>query len=44
MLKIQNVRGCYDYLPEVQNLRNYVIDTLKQIFIAFQGIFLKPLV
>ncbi|MBQ9318665.1 MAG: histidine--tRNA ligase [Bacilli bacterium] len=35
MLKIQNVRGCYDYLPEVQNLRNYVIDTLKQIFIEY---------
>lgn len=35
MLKIQNVRGCYDYLPKEQRLRNYVIDTLKKVFIEY---------
>ena len=34
-MKIKNVRGCYDYLPEEQRIRNYIIDTLKEVFTSF---------
>ena len=29
---LQNVKGTYDYLPEEQRIRNYINDTLKEIF------------
>lgn len=31
-MKIQNVKGGYDYLPKEQNIRNYINDTLIKIF------------
>lgn len=31
-MKIQNVRGGYDYLPKEQKIRNYINDTLKSVF------------
>ena len=29
---IKNVRGGYDFLPKEQNIRNYINNTLKNIF------------
>ena len=34
-MKIQNVKGCNDYLPEEQKIRNYINDTLKETFNEF---------
>lgn len=34
-MKIQNVRGSYDYLPKEQKIRNYIIDILKETFKGF---------
>ncbi len=34
-MKIQNVKGGYDYLPQEQRIRNYINDTLKRIFENF---------
>ena len=34
-MKIQNVKGGYDYLPKEQSLRNYINDTLRSIFEDF---------
>ena len=34
-MKIQNVKGGYDYLPKEQKIRNYINDTLKEIFESF---------
>lgn len=34
-MKIQNVKGGYDYLPNEQRLRNYINDTLKSVFESF---------
>lgn len=34
-MKIQNVKGGYDYLPQEQRIRNDINDTLKEIFISF---------
>lgn len=31
-MKIQNVKGGYDYLPKEQKIRNYINDTLREIF------------
>lgn len=31
-MKIQNVKGGYDYLPKEQIVRNYINDTLKEVF------------
>lgn len=31
-MKIQNVKGCIDYLPEEQKVRNYINDCLKDCF------------
>ena len=31
-MKIQNVKGGYDFLPKEQRIRNYVSDTLKKVF------------
>lgn len=31
-MKIQNVKGGYDYLPKEQKVRNYINDTLKEVF------------
>lgn len=31
-MKIQNVKGGYDFLPKEQRIRNYVNDTLRKIF------------
>ena len=31
-MKIQNVKGGYDFLPKEQKIRNYINDTLKEIF------------
>ena len=31
-MKIQNVKGCNDYLPEEQKIRNYINDVLKETF------------
>lgn len=31
-MKIMNVKGCFDYIPEENNLRNYITETLKEIF------------
>lgn len=31
-MKIQNVKGGYDYNPEEQRIRNYINDTLRRIF------------
>lgn len=34
-MKIQNVKGCLDYLPEEQRVRNYINDCLKETFITY---------
>ena len=34
-MKIQNVKGCKDYLPKEQIIRNYINDTLKSTFEEF---------
>lgn len=34
-MKIQNVKGCNDYLPQEQKIRNYINDKLKEIFKEF---------
>jgi len=34
-MKIQNVRGSYDFLPKEQRIRNYIIDILKETFMEF---------
>lgn len=31
-IELKNVKGTYDYLPEQQKIRNYINDTLKEIF------------
>ena len=31
-MKIENVKGSYDYLPNEQIIRNYIIETLKEVF------------
>ena len=31
-MKIQNVKGGYDYLPNKQNIRDYINDILKETF------------
>lgn len=31
-MKIQNVKGGYDFLPKEQRIRNYINDTLRKIF------------
>lgn len=31
-MKIQNVKGGYDFLPKEQKIRNYINDTLREIF------------
>lgn len=35
MSKIQNVKGCFDYLPEKQTIREYISDVLKETFKEF---------
>lgn len=35
MSKIQNVKGCFDYLPEQQKIRNYINEKLKETFEEF---------
>ena len=34
-MKIQNVKGGYDYLPKEQKIRNYINETLKETFESF---------
>lgn len=34
-MKIQNVKGGYDYLPKEQRIRNYINDTLRCLFESF---------
>ena len=34
-MKIQNVKGGYDYTPKEQRIRNYINDTLRSIFERF---------
>ncbi len=34
-MKIQNVKGCYDFLPKEQKIRNYINETLKNIFVQY---------
>ena len=34
-MKIENVKGSYDYLPNEQIIRNYITDTLKEVFIKY---------
>ncbi len=34
-MKILNVKGCYDYLPQEQKIRNHINDKLKETFIEF---------
>lgn len=34
-MKIQNVKGGYDYTPQEQRIRNYINDTLRSIFERF---------
>ena len=34
-MKILNVKGCNDYLPKEQRIRNYINDKLKETFIEF---------
>lgn len=34
-MKIQNVKGCNDYLPQEQRIRNYINDKLKETFLEF---------
>ena len=31
-IELKNVKGSYDYLPEQQKIRNYINDTLKEVF------------
>ncbi|MBR4230605.1 MAG: histidine--tRNA ligase [Bacilli bacterium] len=31
-MKIQNVKGGYDFLPKEQRVRNYIVDTLRKVF------------
>lgn len=31
-ISLKNVKGSYDYLPEEQKIRNYIKDTLKEVF------------
>ncbi len=31
-MKIMNVKGCFDYMPEDNNIRNYIVETLKEVF------------
>ncbi|MBP3707227.1 MAG: histidine--tRNA ligase [Clostridia bacterium] len=31
-MEIENVKGGYDFLPEEQNIRNYINNTLKEVF------------
>lgn len=31
-MKIQNVKGCYDYSPQEQNIKNHITETLKETF------------
>lgn len=31
-IELKNVKGTYDYLPEQQKIRNYINDTLKEVF------------
>ena len=31
-IELKNVKGSYDYLPEQQKIRNYINDTLKDVF------------
>ena len=35
MSKIQNVKGCFDYLPEKQTIRDYINEKLKETFKEF---------
>lgn len=34
-MQIQNVRGSYDYLPNEQRIRNYIMNTLKEVFACY---------
>lgn len=34
-MKIQNVKGCIDYLPEEQKVRNYINDCLRETFLEY---------
>lgn len=34
-MKIQNVKGGYDFLPQEQKIRNYINDTLKESFMEY---------
>lgn len=34
-IKLKNVKGSYDYSPEEQRIRNYIQDTLKDVFEEF---------
>ena len=34
-MKIKNVKGGYNFLPEEQKIRNYIINTLKETFEEF---------
>lgn len=34
-MKIQNVKGCYDFLPKEQKVRNYINNILKETFESF---------
>lgn len=34
-MELQNVKGTYDYLPNKQEIREYVKDTLKSVFIKY---------
>lgn len=34
-MKIQNVKGGYDFLPKEQKIRNYINDTLKETFLEY---------
>ena len=31
-MEIRNVKGCYDFLPKEQKIRNYINDTLRSVF------------
>ncbi len=31
-MKIRNVKGCYDFLPNEQKIKDYIINTLKEVF------------
>ena len=34
-MKIQNVKGCYDFLPEEQKVKNYINSVLKEVFESY---------